>query len=215
MWMTKNGQANLAVTFMKTMQKYHTEFAPIHFSVGAGSAQELCADIAGRLREKGRRKSVRQPAFLDGAGLAQRQPFSLPSAPEALAGAYAVCMKPQWAKLCSSPLGTCQMSNGEKTMKDDGLKQWLAIRKEAGLHIDSNTAEVTWAYALTIDPYGVYPGSRDTCDQVGREYFARSPGANVWVWFGDLPKATRDLLWEKHKSKLAFPAGLPLWIFDN
>ena len=48
--------------------------------------------------------------------------------------------------------------------------------------------------------------------QTGREYFARSPGSDIWVWFGDLPNATRDTLWEKHKAKLAFPAGLPVYI---
>ena len=26
--------------------------------------------------------------------------------------------------------------------------------------------------------------------------------------FGDLPEETRDALWRRHKSKLAFPAGL-------
>jgi hypothetical protein len=40
------------------------------------------------------------------------------------------------------------------------------------------------------------------------EYFARSPGNDVWINFRDLPEATRTELWEKHKSKLAFPAGL-------
>jgi hypothetical protein len=33
-------------------------------------------------------------------------------------------------------------------------------------------------------------------------------GSDMWVWFGDLPDTTRNALWEKHKSKLAFPAGL-------
>jgi hypothetical protein len=32
----------------------------------------------------------------------------------------------------------------------------------------------------------------------------------VWVSFYDLPDATRDALWKKHQSKLAFPAELPL-----
>ena len=47
----------------------------------------------------------------------------------------------------------------------------------------------------------------EECDCVGRVYFARSPGSDVWVNFYDLPEATRDALWEKHGSKLAFPAG--------
>jgi hypothetical protein len=95
-------------------------------------------------------------------------------------------------------------------MTDEERKAWLAIRKEAGLKIDPETAEVDWIYAHTLDPYGVYPDLPEDCQQVGREYFARSPGGDVWVWFGDLPDATRDALWERHKSKLAFPAGLPL-----
>jgi hypothetical protein len=78
----------------------------------------------------------------------------------------------------------------------------------AWLKIDPEIAEVDWAYAQTLDPYGVYPEPPEECWQVGRAYFARSPGSDPWVEFGDLPKATRDTLWEKHKRKLAFPAGL-------
>jgi hypothetical protein len=88
------------------------------------------------------------------------------------------------------------------------VEQWLAIRKEAGLKIDPETAEVDWIYALTMDPYGVCPDFPDEYKQVGREYFARSPGSDVWVHFDDLPDATRDALWAKHWPKLAFPAGL-------
>jgi hypothetical protein len=89
-------------------------------------------------------------------------------------------------------------------------EQWLAIRKEAGLKIDPETAEVDWSYALTSDPYGV-------CDEwelpeefhcVGREYFARSPGSDVWVLFDDLPGDVQAKLWTKHRSRIAFPAGL-------
>ena len=88
------------------------------------------------------------------------------------------------------------------------VEQWLAIRKEAGLKIDPKTAEVMWTYALTLDPYGVYPDLPEEYQQVGREYFARSPGNDIWVDFGDLPEATRDALWEMHERTLAFPAGL-------
>ena len=88
------------------------------------------------------------------------------------------------------------------------VEEWLAIRKEAALKIDPATAEVDWVYALTLDPYGVGPDLPEEDRQVGREYFVRSPGSDVWVWFGDLPETTRDALWKKHKSKLAFPASL-------
>ena len=93
-------------------------------------------------------------------------------------------------------------------MTDDERNAWLASRKEAGLKIDPETAEVEWTYAQTLDPYGVYHDLPEEYWQVGREYFARSPGSDVWVWLGDLPDAIRSALWEKHKSKLAFPAGL-------
>jgi hypothetical protein len=97
-------------------------------------------------------------------------------------------------------------------MTHEERKVWLAIRKEAGLKIDPETAEVEWTYAQVLDPYGIYPDLPEECDCVGRECFARSMGSEVWVNFGDLPKATRDALWKKHRSKLAFPAGLPLWL---
>ena len=89
------------------------------------------------------------------------------------------------------------------------VEQWLTIRKEAGQQIDPETTEVDWNYAYTLDPYGVDPDLPEELQQVGREYFARSPGSDVWVSFHDLPDATRDALWKKHKSRLAFPAGLP------
>ena len=80
--------------------------------------------------------------------------------------------------------------------------------KIAGQQIDPATAEVMWEYGLTLDPYGVWENIPEEYQQVGREYFARAPGTDVWVNFGDLPEATRDTLWNKHSSKLAFPAGL-------
>jgi hypothetical protein len=87
------------------------------------------------------------------------------------------------------------------------LGQWLAIRKEEGLKIDPETAEVEWWYANVGDPYdvGLVP-KEDWC--IGRASFARSPKRDIWVSFHDLPEATEKALWEKHRSKLAFPAGL-------
>jgi hypothetical protein len=82
------------------------------------------------------------------------------------------------------------------------------IHREAGFKIDPETAKVEWKYAQTLDPYGVYPDLPEECQQIARKYFARSPASDVWVHFDDLPEKTRDALWERHKSKLAFPAGL-------
>ena len=88
------------------------------------------------------------------------------------------------------------------------IQEWLAIWKDDGLKIDPETAEVDWIYAQTLDPYGVYPDLPEQYRQVGREYFACAPGLEIWVWFGDIPAKARDRLWERHKSKLAFPAAI-------
>jgi hypothetical protein len=79
------------------------------------------------------------------------------------------------------------------------LEEWLAIRKEEGLKIDPDTAEVTWHYAQTLDPYGAYPDLPEECQCVGREYFPRSPGSDVWVHFGDLPDEVREALWQRNE----------------
>jgi hypothetical protein len=102
------------------------------------------------------------------------------------------------------------MSDAQNTTNlIDGLtvEQWLLIRKEAGLTINADTAEVDWWYGLTLDPYGVLPELPEEYRQSGRVYFARAPSSDIWVHFSDLPDATRDALWNRHKRKLMFPAG--------
>jgi hypothetical protein len=88
------------------------------------------------------------------------------------------------------------------------VKDWLASRKREALNIDPKTAEVMWCHGHVLDPYGVEPDLTEEEQVIGRVYFARSPGSNVWVSFGDLPDEIRSELWEQHKSTLAFPAGL-------
>ena len=87
------------------------------------------------------------------------------------------------------------------------VKYLDGLRKAAGLAIDPKTAEVMWIHAQTLDPYHDYPSIPDEYNQVGREHFARAPGSDVWINFGDLPQVTKDALWAKYGSKLAFPAG--------
>jgi hypothetical protein len=94
----------------------------------------------------------------------------------------------------------------DPTKNETSAEQFLAARKEAGLKIDPETATVMWTYALTRDPYGIFEVPDDY--SVGRECFVRSPNSDIWVWFDDLPEATRETLWQMHKSRLAFPAGL-------
>jgi hypothetical protein len=76
------------------------------------------------------------------------------------------------------------------------VDQWLAVRKAEAKTIDSRTAEVDWNYAQVIDPYGVLGKIPDEHDCIGRAYFARNPGSEIWVSFDDLPDKTRDELWE-------------------
>ena len=75
-----------------------------------------------------------------------------------------------------------------------------ALRKAVGLRIDPETAEVQWIYALTLDPYGDHPDVPEEYRQVGRGYFARSPGSDIWIDFGDLPEAIRNALWERRRN---------------
>ena len=62
---------------------------------------------------------------------------------------------------------------------------------------------------LTNDPYEIKNlGGEER--EIGRNFFARSPGSDIWVSFGDLPEATRDALWDKHKHEPAFAADLAI-----
>jgi hypothetical protein len=93
-------------------------------------------------------------------------------------------------------------------MSDQERKEFLSIRTEVGRTLDPYTAEVCWDYIYVTDPYGLYPDLPEEYQQVGRKYFARSPGSDIWVCFCDIPKPIRDALWEMHERTLSFPAGL-------
>ena len=96
------------------------------------------------------------------------------------------------------------MLNTNTDATGDRLKveQWLQVRKEAGLKIDPATVEVDYEMGCPADPYCIrdreelHPEQRQT----GRVYFARSPGSDIWVHFGDLPDATRNAVWERIKA---------------
>ena len=77
------------------------------------------------------------------------------------------------------------------------IDQWLSLRKEAAGKIDPENAEITWDYRQTLDPYDVYDDLREEEKSIGREYFARAPGTDIWVWFGDFPDDVRLKLWAK------------------
>ena len=87
-------------------------------------------------------------------------------------------------------------------MTDKERQRFLSVRREAGQKIDPATAEVDWTYAQIMDPYGIDPDLPEEHFCVGRVYFARSPESDIWVWFGDLPDATWDALWQrKHEHE--------------
>ena len=44
----------------------------------------------------------------------------------------------------------------ESETKKRTKEQWLAVRKDAALKIDPETAEVFWEHGLVGDPYGLY-----------------------------------------------------------
>ena len=73
----------------------------------------------------------------------------------------------------------------------------MKMRRAAGLLIDPSTAVIDWNYAETLDPYGDLLPLLPLEEQVGREYFARAPGSDIRVHFGDLPDATRDAVWNR------------------
>ena len=81
------------------------------------------------------------------------------------------------------------------------LKYLDALRQAVGLHIDPETAEVDWFYAQALDPYGDFPNFPEECGQMEWQYFARSPGGDVWISFCDLPEATRDALWKRRYER--------------
>jgi hypothetical protein len=94
---------------------------------------------------------------------------------------------------------------------------WIAERKREALLIDPATAEVDWSFGQTLDPYGMIPDLPEELQQVGREYFARRPGSDIWVHFGDLPDDVRRKL-RKHpnaKPSLTVEAnGQVIWNVD-
>lgn len=99
-------------------------------------------------------------------------------------------------------------STGRIMSEEEERENFREIRRQAGMMIDPNTANVDWWYIQVMDPYGIDPELPEELQCVGRGYFARYPESDIWVHFDDLPDAARDALWEKHERNLVFPAGL-------
>jgi hypothetical protein len=86
------------------------------------------------------------------------------------------------------------------------IQQFLAERRREALTIDPDTAEVALFCVAKGDEYGVDPdGAEEPWVGLINQYFARRPGSNKWVWFGDLADATRKKL---ERPEPAFPEGV-------
>jgi hypothetical protein len=79
-------------------------------------------------------------------------------------------------------------------------KRRMEERRAAGLLIDPSTAEIRWWYGQILDPYGDGLPLLPEEKQVGREYFVRAPGSDIWVSIGDLPEATWPAIWKRLKE---------------
>jgi hypothetical protein len=79
------------------------------------------------------------------------------------------------------------------------MEQIRASRREAGLHIEPETAEVTkglieeFYYGVEDSPRGGSP--------LDWEDFARAPESDIWVAFEDLPAATRETLSARQRAR--------------
>ena len=73
-------------------------------------------------------------------------------------------------------------------------QEWLAVQMAEGLKINLETAEVECYYEARFEHGVYYPRLPEECRGIGREYFARAPGSDIWVRFQNLPKATRERL---------------------
>jgi hypothetical protein len=93
-------------------------------------------------------------------------------------------------------------SEDEKSPKLN-IEEWLASRKDEGLKIDPETAEVIMCWMPLYNPYGVRPGLPEGWPEeltdVDRTYFARVP-AGDWIRFEDLPTTTMSVLKKKMKN---------------
>jgi len=95
------------------------------------------------------------------------------------------------------------------------IEQRYAALREAGLKIDPSTADVTWHYGDTFDPYGI-KDLPEEYRQSGRVYFARAPDSDVWVCFEDLPEETVEALWRRASDwGVLTPNNLPFFLEQN
>jgi hypothetical protein len=107
-----------------------------------------------------------------------------------------------------SPETEAWIAERKRKGDDPEIKAWLEERQREALLIDPATAEVDWSFGQTLDPYGTIPDLPEELQQSRREYFARRPGSDIWVHFGELPDEVREKL-RKHPIDLPEDFELP------
>jgi hypothetical protein len=85
------------------------------------------------------------------------------------------------------------------------IKEWLETRRLEGQKIDPETAEVIFLCTPVLDPYELSAIVRERYGCVGRSWFARARGSEIWVWFGDLPQQTKERLANRRYGAFALP----------
>lgn len=79
---------------------------------------------------------------------------------------------------------------------EEQRKERRKIRRAEALKLDPATAEIDWRYGYVCDPYG----DEDLPDEmkvIGRNYFARRPGGDVWVSQHDWPRSILEAMHER------------------
>jgi len=94
-----------------------------------------------------------------------------------------------WVSFRDLPADTRDALLARQRSRDLEAEQFLVMIKE---QIDPATAEIDSFYADYFDTCG--EGNPFGFRDFGMEYFARSPGSDIWVAFRDLPADTRRAL---------------------
>jgi len=96
-------------------------------------------------------------------------------------------------------ISRCSFSCRNKQIDGIPVKEWLEMRTEAALKIDPETALILRSHVCPSSPYGTYSKIPEHCEEIFDDYYARSPGSDVWVYAGDLPKEVARALEKRHK----------------
>jgi hypothetical protein len=88
-------------------------------------------------------------------------------------------------------------------MTPEGMREWVASRKEAGRQIDVETCELGRWHAYDADPYGADPDLPEEMRQLGTNRFVRSPESRGWVCEDDLPPDKVTAMYDRIRREYA------------